>query len=244
MKEIILTSDITVRKIASMGGDWMVTAAAKVSVDPEAAFNCASDETATEGLIRYLVKNKHGSPFEHSTLTMFVHAPICVWREWHRHRVGFSYNEESGRYKTLEPVFYVPAPNRPMIPKPGFKSARPGFDLPTQDEYNKIVKIMEKSYQTSYDAYLELIGEDDVPLYDRGLARDILPVGIYSSCWVTCNPRSLMSFLELRTHREEARHVSFPLWEIELAANVAETFLAEGWPLTYKAFIDNGRVAP
>jgi thymidylate synthase (FAD) len=179
--EIKLTSDITVTQIATMGGDWMVTAAAKVSVDPESAMACARDEQANKGLINYLMKQRHGSPFEHSAMTFFVHAPICVFREWHRHRIGFSYNEESARYKTLDPTFYIPAPNRPMIPKPGFKSARPGFDFATQDEYDRLVWTMSKSYAASYAAYLELIGDGEVPLYDRGLARDVLPVGIYSS---------------------------------------------------------------
>ncbi len=242
--KITTTSEITVRKIQDMGGDHMVVAAAKVSVDPDAALMAALNQEESVGLINYLMKQRHGSPFEHSSLTMFVHAPICVWREWHRHRIGFSYNEESARYKTLDPVFYVPERDRPMIPKEGFKSARPGFSPASDSEYEELIQVMSESYQSSYDAYKKLIGDGPVPRFDRGLARDVLPVGIYSSCWVTCNPRSLMSFLSLRTHDTEASHVSYPLWEIEVAARVAESIFAEGWPITYAAFNKFGRVSP
>jgi thymidylate synthase (FAD) len=245
--EIRTTSTITVTAIQSMGGDHMVVAAAKVSTSPSEALVWAepSNADAGAGLINYLVKMKHGTPFEHSAMTFFVHAPICVWREWHRHRIGFSYNEESARYKQLDPVFYIPEPTRPMIPVEGFKSARPGFSPPSDEQYNRLVNIMTNSYMASYRAYQLLLGDDPKkPDYDRGLARDVLPVGIYSSCWVTCNPRSLMAFLALRTHEETAKHVSFPLWEIEIAARAAEQILAEGWPITYRAFVDNGRVAP
>ena len=87
--------------------------------------------------------------------------------------------------------------------------------------------------------------EDNLALgIDPGLARDCLPVGIFSSCWVTCNPRSLMAFLSLRHHDPEAMFVSYPLWEIDLAAQVCEQILADGWPITHAAFLKNGRVGP
>jgi thymidylate synthase (FAD) len=69
-------------------------------------------------------------------------------------------------------------------------------------------------------------------------------VNVYSSCWVGCNPRSLMHFLSLRTHEPEAAHVSYPQAEIEQAARVAEDFLRVGWPITYEAYCRHGRVAP
>ena len=79
---------------------------------------------------------------------------------------------------------------------------------------------------------------------DPGLARDCLPVGIYSGCWVTCNPRSLMSFLSLRVHSDDSTFVSYPLYEIQLGAEACERMFAEGWPITYRSFLENGRVAP
>jgi thymidylate synthase (FAD) len=181
------------------------------------------------------------TPFEHSCLTFFVHAPLFVWREWHRHRIGFSYNEESGRYKTLDPVFYVPPRNRPMIKVEGWKPGRPKFlECEDQGTYDRLVANLTESYALAYEDY-----EKNLALgVDPGLARDCLPVGIYSSCWVTCNPRSLMAFLSLRTHEPEAKFVSYPLYEIEVAARKVEKVFEESWPLTYRAFIECGRVGP
>lgn len=244
--QIITTSEITVRLIQSMGGDHMVVAAAKVSTDPDEALLWALDEFKDDvsGLINYLMAHRHGSPFEHGAITLFVHAPICVWREWHRHRLA-SYNEESARYRQLEPVFYIPDQDRPMIPCDGFKSARPNFRLPTDAEYDALVNAMTSSYEDAYETYATLLGPDQKqPQYDRGLVRDILPVGIYSSCWVTVNPRALMNFLSLRVHDPDAAKVSYPLWEIDIAARKVEAIFAELWPITYATFIKNGRVAP
>lgn len=242
MTQITTKSTVDVRRIQAMGGDHMVIAAAKVSTDGAAAEALASMPADEKyGLIKYLMTFRHGTPFEHSALTMFVHAPIFVWREWHRHRIGFSYNEESARYKQLEPVFYVPARDRPMMKVDGWKPGRPRFAFCEDDTvYDKLVNNLKNSYAVAYQAY-----EENLALgIDPGLARDCLPVGTYSSCWVTCNPRSLMAFLSLRTHNADAKFVSYPLHEIELAAATAEQILAEGWPHTYKAFVDCGRVGP
>lgn len=122
-----------------------------------------------------------------------------------------------------------------------WKPGRPKFQVcDNESKYNTLIANLESSYELSYMMYLKNLELN----IDPGLARDCLPVGIYSSCWVTCNPRSLMQFISLRTHEPEAKFVSYPLWEIELAARACEKCLLQGWPLTYKAFIENGRVAP
>lgn len=241
--KIQLKSTVDVTLIQSMGGDHMVVAAAKVSTNGLAALEYAEEGKAEDnaGLIRYLIKHRHGTPFEHSALTFFVHAPIFVWREWHRHRIGFSYNEESGRYKQLEPVFYIPDRERPMMKVDGWKPGRPKFLRCEETRvYNELVTNLQISYGLAYEMY-----EENLKLgIDPGLARACLPVGIYSGCWVTANPRSLMHFLSLRVHEPKAQFVSYPLWEIDLPARACEEFLKKGWPITYQSFIDNGRVAP
>lgn len=238
---ITLKSEITVTPIQKMGGDHMVVAAAKVSTcgDDAVRFAGPDQAEANAGLINYLMAHRHGTPFEHSALTFFVHAPIFVWREWHRHRIGFSYNEESARYKTFDPVFYVAASDRPTRKVEGWKPGRPKFEVDS-DLVGRVNERNVKVYEIAYATYLENLADGA----DPGFARDCLPVGIFSSCWVTCNPRSLMAFISLRTHETEAKQVSYPLYEIEVAARAAEAVLAEGWPLTYKAFVANGRVAP
>jgi thymidylate synthase (FAD) len=241
-ESITLTSEITVRLVDKMGGDWSIVAAAKVSTSGEEALSFARSESAeaNAGLIAFLMKHRHGTPFEHSALTFFVHAPIFVWREWHRHRIGFSYNEESARYKTLDPVFWVPRRERKTMPASGHTSARPKFQAGDDQEHAKLCARLAYAYGEAYSAYRALLDEG----YAKEVSRACLPVGIYSSCWVTCNPRSLMAFLSLRTHDPDATYPSYPQAEIEEAARVAETFLAEGWPLTHAAFVRNGRVGP
>lgn len=261
---LTFTDKITVTKIQSMGGDAMIAAAAWVSTSPESAFErSVNNPDDVSGVIKYLVKQRHGSPFEHGALTMYTKAPLFVYREWHRHRIGHSYNEESARYKVLDPVFYIPPTDRPMFKVDDWKPGRPKFltieqeferikaekdpehvipdEKMPQVRYDRLVENLQRSYELSYEMY-----EENLALgVDPGLARDCLPVGIYSSCWVTVNPRSLMAFLSLRTHEpERAKFVSYPLYEIEVAARAAEQMLKEGWPITYQAFVDNGFVAP
>ena len=239
--EFRFTSEITVDLVQQMGGDWMVVHAARVSTQGSICREDAGPESEQFGLINYLMKHRHGTPFEHGAITFFVHAPIFVWREWHRHRIGFSYNEESGRYKQLEPVFYLPPRDRPMMKGAGWKPGRPKFLHCDSDKvYGDLCHNLKWSYEQAYKMY-----EHNLSLgIDPGLARDCLPVGIYSACWVTCNPRSLMAFLSLRTHEPTAKAFSYPLHEIEVAARKVEVSFAERWPLTYQAFVENGRQSP
>lgn len=259
---MILTSDITVEEVRFVGNevaivtaglpyllesgeDDVMAAAARVSTKGWDSV----PEAECFGLINYLMKHRHGTPFEVGQLTVRVHAPIVVWREWHRHRM-MSYNEESGRYKQLEPVFYIPPRDRPMIKVDGWKPGRPKFmtldeycdgDEYSADEiYGEIINDMEEGYRQEYARYQRQLDRK----LDPGLARDNLPVGIYSSCWVTANPRSIMAFLSLRTHWPDAAAVSYPLYEIEVAARKLEEIFASHWPLTHKAFCQNGRTDP
>lgn len=241
--EVQFKSNIDVSLVQYSGGDHMVVAAAKVCTTGEEACHYVDPSQAegNAGLIRYLMKHRHGTPYEHGSMTFYVRAPIFVWREWHRHRIGFSYNEESARYKQLDPVFYIPDRERHMMKVDGWKPGRPKFTRCNDDAvYKALCGSLREQYLSAYAAY-----EANLALgVDPGLARDCLPVGIYSGCWVTCNPRSLMAFLSLRTHDPDAKQISYPLWEIEMAARQCEALFAEKWPLTYAAFVENGRVAP
>lgn len=234
-------SDISVEHIQHMGDDATIAAAAWVSTLSEADAKIKSGEKEVSRLIGYLISNRHGTPFEHGAITFKVHAPIFVWREWHRHRIGFSYNEESGRYKKLDPVFYVPPRDRPMMKVDNWKAGKPKFtQCENDDAYNTLVGRLIYDYTVCYEDYEKNLAEG----FDPGLARDCLNVGIYSSCWVTCNPRSLMAFLSLRTHDPDAKAVSYPLYEIEVAARKVEDIFKQYWPITHTAFVTNGRQAP
>lgn len=238
---ITLTDEITVRLIDKMGGDHSVVAAAKVSTCGEDALEFARIEAGegNKGLIRFLMEKRHGTPFEATVLQFFIHAPIFVWREFHRHRIA-SYNEESARYKRLEPVFWIPRKDRKLIPVPGFKPSAPEFEVGSADNLEFVVSNLFWSYALAYQTYLNILDTNCA----KEVARACLPVGIYSSCWVTMNARSLMNFLSLRVHEPTATFPSFPQAEIEQVARAIETIFAAGWPITHAAFVKHGRVAP
>ena len=242
MNKIVLSSDIAVTFIDSMGNDARLAMAAWASKGLDEGVRRATEKADDIPLLlRYLMKHKHGTPFEAAALQFSVRAPIFVWREWHRHRIGFSYNEESARYKTLDPEFYVPSRERPMMKVDGWKPGRPKFTRCDDDAvYDRLLANLTDDYQSSYDHYIENLEMG----IDPGLARDGLNVGIYSSCWVTTNPRSVMHFLGLRTHEPAANHPSYPLHEIDAAARKVEEKFKELFPITHAAFVENGREAP
>lgn len=234
-------SDIGVKLVQSVGSDASVIAAARVSVEgPESVRHLDADPGEKAGLIRYLIRQRHGSPFEHASMTFLVDAPLFVFREWHRHRVGWSYSESSARYRQMEPVFWLPRETRPLRPAPGYRPARPQFVAGTEEDQWNVRSRLKSVALSAWAAYREMV-ESGIALE---VARTVLPVSLYSSMYATCNPRSLMHFLSLRTHYETAQHVSYPQAEIDEAARQMERVFAELFPLTHAAFCEYGRVAP
>ena len=244
MSEIKFRSDVTVELVRSSAADSDVLFAARVSTMGEqtlesavAATDAAEDEKKSKGLINYLMRDRHGSPFEHNSMTFYVQAPIFVFREFQRHRIA-SYNEESGRYKELDPVFYVPAPERNLnqVGKPGAYDFLPG----TAEQVALVQQESRKASTESYESYQRML-EAGVA---REVARIVLPLNIYSSMYVTMNSRALMNFLSLRTKREGTHFPSYPQREIEMCAEKMEDFWKALMPYTYEAFNQHGRVAP
>ena len=231
-------SDVTVELVRANASDADVVFAARVStVGEQSLEDVDADPQRSAGLINYLMRDRHGSPFEHNSMTFFVKAPIFVWREHMRHRIA-SYNEESARYRELLPVFYVPSHERPLVQsgKPGAYEFHPG--TPAQSEL--VERTIQESCAAAYSGYLEML-EAGVA---REVARMVLPVTIYSSAYVTMNARALMNFLSLRRKVEGSYFVSYPQREIEMVAEVYEDHFSQLMPLTHSAFIEHGRVAP
>ena len=225
-------SDVTVELVQWMGDDASVVKAARVST--------GAGETTPEkdaGLINYLMRDRHGTPFEHNGFTFYVEAPIFVFREFMRHRIA-SYNEESGRYKKLEPVFYIPDSDRGLI-----QSGKPGayeFYAGSEHQHLAVVQETMAANTAAYRAYEEMLDTGVA----REVARGVLPVNLYSSMFVTMNARALMNFLSLRTKREGTHFPSFPQREIEMVAEKMEELWAEKMPITWQKFNDHGRVSP
>ncbi|HLF70262.1 MAG TPA: FAD-dependent thymidylate synthase [Actinomycetota bacterium] len=187
-------------------------------------------DTKDEGLIRFLMRERHASPFEHNLFRFHIRCPMAVAREWMRHRWS-SFNEHSLRYSNAIDDFYVPEAEqvRTQVGKPGaysFEPLPPDVALSVQD-------MLRKQYQDAWNLYQELL---EMGLA-RELARLVLPVGIYTEFYWSVNARALMNFISLRN--DDAA-----MWEIRQFAIAVEDFFAEQMPATHTAFVEFGRVAP
>lgn len=227
-------SESIVELVSADASDIQVAAAAQVSQG-----RTPNDDTDVERLIKALVRLRHGSPFEHNKFTFRVTVPIFIAREWQRHRIG-SFNEVSGRYTKLEGHFYIPKANQrgglansgtSMVPK------RDHLAIYTELDVEDQMRMM--SIQ-SWSLYEDLINDGVA----NEVARMILPLNTFTSFYWTINARSLMNFLSLRVHDENARDISYPQYEIEQPAKMVEEYFSEAMPFTHAAFVANGRVAP
>ncbi len=215
-----------VRLDAAMADDLSVVNGARVS------FARHKDELddADAGLIRFLMRDRHGTPFEHNAFRFHIRCPMFVAREWFRHRIG-SFNEFSMRYAKATDDFYVPAAEdvRSQVGKPGaysFEPVEPELAERTREELQAV-------YETAYATYTRLVEEGVA----RELARSVLPVGAYTEFYWTVNARALMNFVSLRAAESAQR-------EIRRYADACEHFLAAKMPITYEAFVANNRTAP
>lgn len=234
--DVIFTKYSTVSLVEASASDERVVRAAKVSTKGEAAEQM--EVTDTERFISFLMEGRHGSPFEHNLFTFLIDAPIFVWREFMRHRIGFSYNETSARYKEMAPRFFISPRERPLqqVGKPGEYT----FTSGTPKQYKAYEATAKRAATAAWHEYQYLL-EQGVA---REVARQVLPVNIMSQAYVTCNARSLMSFLSLRTTSDTAMFPSFPMWEIETVALQMEMHLRYRMPATHAAYEAHGRVAP
>lgn len=179
-----------VRLVDHMGSDLSVVRAARVSYDAE--WRAGQDEGSDARLIRYLLKHRHTSPFEHVTFTLDVKAPLFVIRQWQRHRT-WSYNEVSARYSALPEEVFIP------------EAATIGSQALSNKQGRDLVEENLADRQSEVDEYARHVSEG-YALYERlldrkwprELARGVLPVAIYSHMFATVNLHNLMRFLELR----------------------------------------------
>ncbi len=215
-----------VRLDGAMASDLSVVNAARVSF----ARRKEELDDSDEGLIRFLMRDRHGTPFEHNAFRFHVRCPIFVAREWFRHRIG-SFNEFSMRYAKATDEFYVPALEdvRSQVGKPGaytFEPVEPALAEETREELRAV-------YEQAYATYARLV--------ERGVAREVaravLPVGAYTEFYWTVNARSLMNFVSLRAAETAQR-------EIRRYAEAVERLFAQEMPVTHAAFVENARTAP
>ena len=215
-----------VRLDGALADDLSVVNAARVSF---ARRKEAMDES-DEGLDPFLMRERHGTPFEHNSFRFHVRCPLFVAREWFRHRVG-SFNEFSMRYARATDDFYLPELEdvRTQVGKPGAYSFEPVDDELAERTRGELQDVYDHAYAT-----YERLVEAGVA---RELARCVLPVGAYTEFFWTVNARALMNFVSLRAADAAQR-------EIRRYADAVEQFLAERMPVTHAAFVANDRTAP
>ncbi len=223
-----------VELIQVSGNDVSIARAAWISTGTDER---EKDEGRIAGLINYLMSYRHGTPFEHAWLTIRAEGELFSFYEWHRHRLQ-SFNEESGRYTKMTPVFWQPAPERPLV-NVG-TDARPKMAPASKEVYEKGIAVQYKSYQHSWDSYEELLDLG----WAKEAARSVLPVGIKKSMYASANLRAWLHFLSLRTNEEWSTYQGHPQYEIEAIAQEIEAVISEQFPLVIEAWNKHGRVAP
>ncbi len=203
--------------IDCMGDDLSIVRAARVSYGKN-----ITDPDKDKKLIKFLLNNEHGTPFEHTALTFHIKAPIFVVRQWMRHRIGNSYNEISGRYTEMKEEFYIPAQLRTQVGK--------NYQYETLvDSVNSIEKI-EKHYDDTFNLYKELLAAGVA----KEQARAVLPLGMYTEMYWTVNVRSLMNFITLRLDDHAQEEIR------EYAAALLEYF-KDKFPWTAEIFLERVR---
>jgi thymidylate synthase (FAD) len=215
-----------VRLDDAMADDLSVVNAARVSF----ARRKEVMEESDIGLVSFLMREHHGTPFEHNSFRFHVRCPIFVAREWFRHRIG-SFNEFSMRYAKATDEFYVPAVEdvRTQVGKPGAYS----FEPVEADLAEEARDAMRAVYEQAFATYERLVDAGVA----REVARAVLPVGAYTEFYWTINARALMNFVSLRAADTAQR-------EIRRYADAVETLFGERMPITHAAFLAAGRVAP
>lgn len=246
--DLQILDDVSIELVKYVGNDRSVVDAARVSTQGERVLNGEwnhavgreIDELSNQeaGLINYLMRDRHGSPFEHNSMTFFIKAPMVVFWQLTRHRAGWSYNIESARYREMGNDFYIPDRDRPLVQRGKAGS----YDFKAGD-YNQYVLVSEqlmKAYEQCWDSYQTML-EGGIC---REVARLALPFGVYFTGYATCNARSLMHFLSLRTKSEDAVIKSSPQHEINVLAQKLEFEWSQIMPVTHEKFVANGRVGP
>lgn len=213
-----------VRLVDHMGRDEDIVDAARVSYNPESTKHTSSDR----GLIRYLYRHKHTTPFEMCEIKLHLKMPVFVARQWIRHRTA-NINEVSGRYSILKDEFFVPSAIRKQ--STSNKQGSEGFaDVPAA-----LLNFWMKQPEDSFRAYQHLVREDG-PDVARELARIHLPLSTYTAFYWKVDLHNLLHFLKLRTdpHAQE---------EIRLFADAIESIVELLWPLAHEAWVDYSKEA-
>lgn len=223
MIEIKVLDHGFIRLVDKMGDDAAIVQAARVSYGTG-----TKTVNEDEGLIRYLMRHHHTTPFEMCEVKFHCKMPIFVARQWVRHRTA-NINEYSARYSVLEREFYVPEEGQIALQSATNKQGR-GEPL---DLYRarRAASVFDREWQRSYNVYMDLLGTDEKPGVARELARTVLPTNIYTQWYWKCDLHNIFRFLKLRMD-------SHAQYEIRVYAEAMAKIIQELFPIAYRAFED------
>ena len=212
-----------VRVVDYMGDDAAICQAARVSYG-KGTKSVQNDE----GLIRYLMRHWHSTPFEMCEVKLHVKLPVFVARQWIRHRTA-NVNEYSARYSILDREFYIPAPEH-IAAQSSVNNQGRGEAL-TGEEAARVLDILKSDSTRSYDNYQSMISDDGQKGLARELARMNLPANIYTQWYWKVDLHNLLHFLRLRADA----HAQY---EIRVYADAICSIVADWVPFAYAAFED------
>ena len=212
-----------VRVVDYMGDDAAICQAARVSYG-KGTKSVQNDE----GLIRYLMRHWHSTPFEMCEVKLHVKLPVFVARQWIRHRTA-NVNEYSARYSILDREFYIPAPEH-IAAQSSVNNQGRGEAL-TGEEAARVLDILKSGSTRSYDNYQSMISDDGQQGLARELARMNLPANIYTQWYWKVDLHNLLHFLRLRADA----HAQY---EIRVYADAICSIVADWVPFAYAAFED------
>ncbi len=220
-----------VRLVDYMGGDAAIVQGARVSYGK--GTKSISDD---RGLIRYLMRNRHTSPFELAVVKFHICSPIFVTRQWFRHRTA-SINEYSARYSILEREFYIPRPEDLAEQSSSNRQGRGAVLSPA--EAQRVIGLLRDDAARCYDHYLEMLNEDEdgnvIDPSRPGIAREIarmnLPVNVMTQFYWQMNLWNLLHFCKLRSDPHAQQ-------EIRSYADAILSIVAKLAPITHEAFQD------
>lgn len=205
-----------------MGSDATIANAARISYDRVDEYTHEDNEK----LIRFLMRNRHTSPFEMGEMVFEIKLPIFVMRQMVRHRTA-SLNEMSARYTKLPDEMFIPDPLTMAQQSKSNKQGRENRPYSPEQRYD-MRRRMKRANRDSYDVYEDLMGDYDL---SREMARSVLPLGIYTKVVWKMDTHNLMHLLKLRTDK----HAQY---EIRVYAEVMEAMFKDHFPTTHDAWCD------
>jgi thymidylate synthase (FAD) len=212
-----------IRVIDYMGDDAAIVQAARVSYG--AGTKHVSND---EGLIRYLMRHWHSTPFEMCEIKLHVKLPVFVARQWIRHRTA-NVNEYSARYSILDREFYIPAPDQLAAQSTVNNQGR--GEVLTGEEAARVLELLKSDANRAYDHYEAMLSQDGQQGLARELARMNLPANIYTQWYWKVDLHNLFHFLRLRADP----HAQY---EIRVYAEAIAACVKDWVPLAYGAFED------